>query len=63
MHIVGKTLASLSFYLEDPILKMNSNLLGWSLYEKWERFECSLQKVIRDKLQISQDVVRFVFNF
>ncbi|CAG7837470.1 unnamed protein product [Allacma fusca] len=58
-HIVGKTLALGSLHLKsmDEVLQRSTRLLGWALYDKWEKVENILRIVEDKKLPISSDVL------
>jgi len=61
LHIVGKTLAWLgAFYLEEgfgKVLKSHSEILGWSLYEKWDELESALRALISARQNIDEALV------
>ena len=44
-HIVGKTLAWCSSDVSHESIRNGAQVLGWSLYEKWDKLKISLGKV------------------
>jgi small subunit ribosomal protein S27 len=58
-HIVGKTLALVSLQLKgsDEVLQRSVELLGWALYDKWEKVENMLRIAEEKKLPIASEVL------
>jgi len=60
-YIVGKTLAYLSFHLkEDEVLRRSIELLGWAMYDKWDKVDNALKNITSQKQTVASDVVKSV---
>ncbi|KAB7506173.1 28S ribosomal protein S27, mitochondrial [Armadillidium nasatum] len=59
LHIIGKTLAWLAPHLKEEgeiVLKSNSEILGWSLYEKWNSLETALLILLENKDKLDERI-------
>lgn len=49
-------------FTEDQVIRNSIELLGWALFDKWDKVENTLQKLISGKLRVAEEVVRKSIN-
>ena len=55
---IGKTLAYISMHLsEDKLMKSSIEVLGWALFDKWNRVEACLNNLKQSNQPIASSVV------